>query len=52
MQYTSYRKRTLWQRVLRRIGAWLLCMAGDEKGIILVPGTGVFIKNNKTLEVR
>jgi len=46
-----YRKKTLRQRLLRRLGALFICAAGPNSMVILVPGTGYFVRNNKTMEV-
>lgn len=44
MEITVYRRKTLLQRMLGRVGAWLLCMATGDTCVIQVPGKGVFVK--------
>lgn len=51
MMIEVYRKKTFTQKLLRRLGALFLCAAGPDSMVILVPGTGYFVRNNKTLEV-
>ena len=46
-----FKRKSLWQRAFRRLGALLICLAGREQQVVIVPGTGYFVRNNKVLEV-
>ena len=52
MQIMVFKKRSLWQRAFRRLGAFFICLAGREQQVVIVPGTGYFVRNNKVMEVK
>ncbi len=51
MKVEVYRRSSLWQRFLRRIGARLICATDANRIVIEVPGIGRFERADKVGKV-
>lgn len=44
MEVTVHRKKSWWRRLFRAVGTWMLRVAAEESSVMLLPGTGVFVR--------